>query len=111
MIRIDQLSFEFGAPDERFAQNLYADWDSFCHRCFERVVEECLAPYGDDQILHELEQLNLDLGSIPEDDFYDEFPRRLKEALRNALPSLHELQAQADPQKTTAFRTTICSFC
>lgn len=105
MIRIDQLSFEFGAPDERFAQNLYADWDSFCHRCFERVVEECLAPYGDDQILHELEQLNLDLGSIPEDDFYDEFPRRLKEALRNALPSLHELQAQADPQKTTAFRT------
>ena len=105
MIRIDHLSFEFGAPDERFAQNLYADWDSFCHRCFERVVEECLAPYDDDQILHELEQLNLDLGSIPEDDFYDEFPRRLKEALRNALPSLHELQAQADPQKTTASRT------
>lgn len=106
MIRIDQLSFEFGAPDERFAQNLYADWESFCHRCFERVVEECLAPYGDDQILHELEQLNLDLGSIPEEEFYDEFPRRLKEALRNALPPLHELQAQADPQKTTASRTS-----
>lgn len=104
MIRIDHLSFEFGAPDERFAQNLYADWESFCHRCFERVVEECLVLYDDDQTLHELEQLNLDLGSIPEDDFYDEFPRRLKEALTNALPSLHDLQAQANPHKVTASR-------
>lgn len=104
MIRIDHLSFEFGAPDERFAQNLYADWENFCHRCFERVVEECLAPYDDDQTLHELEQLNLNLGSIPEDDFYDEFPRRLKEALTNTLPPLHDLQAQANPQKVTASR-------
>ncbi len=61
MIRIDHISFDFSAPDERFAQNLYADWNHFCHRCFERVSEECLAPYGDDRILHELERLELDL--------------------------------------------------
>ena len=47
MIRIEHISFEFTAPDEGFAQGLYADWDGFCRRCFERVAEECLAPYGD----------------------------------------------------------------
>ena len=104
MIRIDHISFDFSVPDEHFAQNLYADWNHFCHRCFERVAEECLAPYGDDGILHELERLELDLGNIPEENFYHEFPRRLKEALQNALPSLHDLQAQANPRKTAVSR-------
>lgn len=104
MIRIDHISFDFSVPDERFAQNLYADWNHFCHRCFERVAEECLAPYGDDGILHELERLELDLGNIPEENFYHEFPRRLKEALQNALPPLHDLQAQANPRKTAVSR-------
>lgn len=104
MIRIDHISFNFSVPDERFAQNLYADWNHFCHRCFERVAEECLAPYGDDRILHELERLELDLGNIPEEDFYHEFPRRLKEALQNALPPLHDLQAQANRRKTAVSR-------
>nr|DAP24229.1 MAG TPA: hypothetical protein [Caudoviricetes sp.] len=104
MIRIDHISFNFSVPDERFAQNLYADWNHFCHRCFERVSEECLAPYGDDRILHELERLELDLGNIPEEDFYHEFPRRLKEALQNALPPIHDLQAQANHRKTAVSR-------
>ena len=54
MIRIDHISFDFTAPDEAFAHRLYANWDGFCHRCFERVAEECLASYGDDRMLHEL---------------------------------------------------------
>lgn len=105
MIRIERISFEFAAPDEGFAQGLYADWDGFCQRCFERVAEECLAPYGDDRALHELERLDLDLGSIPEEDFHNEFPRRLKEELLKALPPLYGLQAQANPSKTTASRS------
>lgn len=104
MIRIERISFEFAAPDEGFAQGLYADWDGFCQRCFERVAEECLAPYGDDRALHELERLDLDLGSIPEEDFHNEFPRRLKEELLKALPPLYDLQTQAGLSKTTVFR-------
>lgn len=104
MIRIDHISFDFTAPDEAFAHRLYANWDGFCHRCFERVAEECLASYGDDRMLHELERLDLDLGNIPEEDFYSEFPRRLKEALTNALPPLHALQIQTDPEITAASR-------
>ena len=105
MIRIEHISFEFTAPDEGFAQGLYADWDGFCRRCFERVAEECLAPYGDGRALHELERLDLDLGNIPEDNFHDEFPRRLREELLKALPPLYGPQAQADPSKTAASRS------
>ena len=88
MIRIDHIEFGFAVPDEDFAYDLYADWDGFCRRCFERVVEDCLAPYGDDRSLYELERLVLDLGRIPEESFLDEFPGRLKAALQEALPNL-----------------------
>ncbi|MFR8354430.1 MAG: contractile injection system tape measure protein [Parabacteroides sp.] len=73
MIRIDNISFEFTAPDEKFAHELYADWDGFCRRCFEQVVEECLSTYDKEKVLYEIEQLELDLGSIPEEYFYREF--------------------------------------
>lgn len=96
MIQIEHIAFEFTAPDEAFARGLYADWDDFCQRCFKRVAEECLASYGDDRTLHELGRLDLDLGNIPEEDFYNEFPRRLREELLKVLPPLHGSQAQAD---------------
>lgn len=88
MIRIDRISFEFAAPDEKFAYGLYAEWDSFCRNCFERVVEECLATYDKERVLHELGRLELDLGGIPEEEFYRKFPLRLKEALLEVLPPL-----------------------
>ncbi|EKN07518.1 contractile injection system tape measure protein [Parabacteroides johnsonii] len=87
MIRIDHLSFEFTASNEPFAHGLYAGWDAFYHNCFERVVEECCSTYDRGQVLHEIERLELDLGVIPEDELYREFPRRLREELLKALPS------------------------
>ena len=104
MIRIDHISFGFAVPSEDFAHNLYADWDGFCRHCFERVAEECLAPYGNDKALYELERLDLDLGSIPEENFYDEYPRRLREALLAALPPLYGTRMQPDPERTVAAR-------
>ena len=104
MIRIDHISFGFAVPGEDFARSLYADWDGFCRHCFERVAEECLAPYGNDKALYELERLDLDLGSIPEEDFYDEYPRRLMEALLAALPPLYGTRMQPDLERTAAAR-------
>ena len=104
MIRIDHISFGFAVPGEDFAHNLYADWDGFCRHCFERVAEECLAPYGNDKALYELERLDLDLGSIPEEDFYDEYPRRLRETLLAALPPLYGTRMQPDLERTAAAR-------
>lgn len=104
MIRIDHLSFEFAMDDERFAQGLYADWDSFCRTCVENIVEECLSAYDKDRVLHEMEKLDLDLGGIPQEDFYTEFPRRLREELLKALPSLQPGQPDKEEAKTEASR-------
>lgn len=99
MISIDHLSCDFVMDDERFAQGLYADWDSFCHTCLENIVEECLSVYDKDKVLHEIEKLDLDLGSIPQEDFYSEFLRRLREELMKALPYLPS--APADGKEAT----------
>lgn len=99
MISIDHLSFDFVMDDEQFAQGLYADWDSFCRTCLENIVEECLSVYDRDKVLHEIEKLDLDLGSIPQEDFRSEFPRRLREELMKALPYLPS--APADGKEAT----------
>ncbi len=87
MLRIDHISYAFAAADERFVHDLYADWDGFCRNCFEKTVDECISPLDKDRVLHEIELLELDLGGIPEEDFYREFPRRLKAELLKVLPS------------------------
>jgi hypothetical protein len=104
MISIDRISFEFAMDDERFAQELYADWDDFCHTCFENIVEECLSAYDKDKILYEIEKLDLDLGNISQEDFHSEFPRRLREELLKALPTLQPGHTDREKVKTTASR-------
>lgn len=103
MITINHLSFDFVTADEPFAHNLYADWDSFCHACIEKVVDECFSAYDKDKVLYEIERLDLDLGVIPEDDFYKEFPFRLREELLKSLP-MWNIQSESQKKKTEAYR-------
>ena len=101
MIRIDHIAFGFVATDEQFVYSLYTNWDSFCRTCVEEVVEECLSVYDKEKVLHEIELLDLDLGGIPEKDFYREFPWRLREELQKALPLLNSsIKSQ---EKNTGF--------
>lgn len=104
MISIDRISFEFAMDDERFAQGLYADWDSFCRTCVENILEECLSVYDKDKVLYEIEKLDLDLGGIPQEDFYTEFPRRLRGELLKALPDLQLFHTDGKEVKTEASR-------
>ena len=101
MIRIDHISFEFAAADERFVHDLYADWDGFCRNCFEKTVDECFSPLDKDRVLREIELLELDLGGILEEDFYREFPRRLKAELLKVLPSWG-IPTESERKKTDA---------
>lgn len=103
MIRIDHISFEFAAADERFVHDLYADWDGFCRNCFEKTVDECFSPLDKDRVLREIELLELDLGGILEEDFYREFPRRLKAELLKVLPSWG-IPTESERKKTDASR-------
>lgn len=104
MIRIDRMDFDFTAPEEDFARRLYADWDGFFHKCVEAVVEECLSGYDKTKVMLEIDKLDLDLGTIPEADFYSEFPKRLKAELLKNIPEWN-IQSQYDSGQTQRLRS------
>ena len=84
MTQIDKVSFDFVVPGEGLAKGLLSGWEPFCHRCFEQVVDGFFAPYGQDGN-YEFGRIELDLGAIPEEEFYEQYPRRLREALQQAV--------------------------
>lgn len=96
MIRIEHMTFDFTASGEDFARRLYADWDGFFHKCVETVTEECLSNHDKDNVMLEIDSLDLDLGIIPEADFYQEFPKRLKAEL---LKNISEWERQSANNK------------
>ena len=104
MIRIDRMDFDFTAPEEDFAHRLYADWDGFFHKCVETVVDECLSDYDKDNNVLEIDKLDLDLGTIPEADFYQEFPKRLKAELLKSITEWN-LQSEHDNRRTQRQRS------
>lgn len=83
MTLIDRISFRFGMADEQFARELYADWDGFCRRCVTEVLEEFFDRYDTKETYIEIDRLDLDLGGIPQEEFYEKFPVRLREALEH----------------------------
>lgn len=85
MIRIDNISFDFKMDNDAFAHELYAKWDDFCRECFENIIEEYLSEYDRKKILLTVAELELDLGTLQEDEFHRQFPIRLKEALQRRL--------------------------
>lgn len=98
MTVIDRISFRFGMADEQFARELYADWDGFCRHCVTEVLENCFSRYDDKETYIEIDRLDLDLGNIPQDEFYDLFPVRLREALERSFA--HKLNETGVPQIT-----------
>lgn len=104
MTVIDKISFRFRMADEQFARNLYADWDGFCRRCVTDILEEFFSRYDNKGDYIEVDRLDLDLGSIPQEKFYDEFPARLRETLeRNFVPfATKQPLASSDDEGTDA---------
>ena len=103
MTVIDKISFRFRMADEQFARNLYADWDGFCRRCVTDILEEFFSKYDNKGDYIEVDRLDLDLGSIPQEKFYDEFPARLRETLeRNFVPFATEQPLASSGDEGTA---------
>lgn len=82
MITIGTVKFDFKADNESFARKLNGGWDAFFHTSFEEVVEEVLSTYDQPDRTITIDALPLDLGNIEEEQFYKQFPDRLREALR-----------------------------
>ncbi|MDD3038137.1 contractile injection system tape measure protein [Bacteroides sp.] len=85
MIHIDDIKFDFNAVDEAFARNLYVRWDVFYRDVLRSVIEDFLSRHDEEGLLVRFEQLELNLGDIPQDDFYRQFPIRLKEELEKTF--------------------------
>lgn len=88
MIIVGRVKFEFGMEDEPFAFGLYWQWDDFCRRGFTDVADRLFSAVDkEDTVLH-IDCLELDLGVLTEEEFYEKFPIRLEERLQEALRSL-----------------------
>lgn len=81
MITIGTARFDIQTVNEPFARTLNGRWDAFFQTSFEAVVEEVLSAFDSSDQLVEIGNLPLDLGHIEEEDFYKQFPLRLREAL------------------------------
>ena len=87
MINIGNISFRFKMTDEVFVQRLYAGWDEFCRACFTDILEEYLIRYDTKDSYVEIDTLELNLGSIPQESFYEEFPKRVRAELERIVLS------------------------
>lgn len=85
MINVGNISFRFRMADEVFAQQLYAGWDEFCRACFTDILEEYLGRYDTKDSYIEIDTLELNIGTIPQELFYEEFPRRVQAELEKIL--------------------------
>lgn len=85
MTVIDKISFRFRMADEAFARALYADWDEFCRRCVLDVMDGFFSRYDNKETYIGIERLDLDLGGIPQEEFQELFPIRLREALERSF--------------------------
>lgn len=90
MIVIGQVKFDFEMEDVRFALGLYNQWDEFCRISFTGVASRLLADVDRPDSVLRIESLDLDLGTLSEEEFYRKFPVRLEECMQEALRSLLE---------------------
>ena len=98
MTLIDNISLDFLMQDEGFTRRLYADWDRFCRESVTELLDEFFTRYDSQDTYIEIDRLDLDLGSIPQEEFYDLFPVRLREALERSFA--HKLNETGVPQIT-----------
>lgn len=82
MNQISKAQFLFQMQNEDFARDLYGRWDSFFANNVERILNEELSVRNEALIIDKLE---INLGSMQENEFDEQFPVRLKEKLNESL--------------------------
>ncbi|WP_455591827.1 contractile injection system tape measure protein [Bacteroides sp.] len=85
MITLGTVKFDFLTDNEPFARRLNGRWDTFFATAFERVADEVLSAFDTPDRMIAIDSLQLDLKTIPEDDFERHFAARLREALKDYM--------------------------
>lgn len=83
MFTITSIQLLFQMQNKDFARNLYGQWDSFFANNVERILNGKLEMRNEE--LLEIEKLELDLGSMSEKEFDEQFSIRFREKLEEAL--------------------------
>lgn len=82
-MNVDTCRFLLNSSTENFARELYQRWNEFFRNSFERVFEEEWSVFDNEDDIIEIEKLELDLGTISEKRFDQEFSARLREKLQS----------------------------
>lgn len=98
MITIGKANFDFEAENQPFIQFLYGDWDHFFRVSFENVVEDVLKCYDNQEELIRVESLTVDMGTLTEEEFREQFPRILARKLADIF-SAYLLNKEAHPEE------------
>ncbi|MDR1370040.1 MAG: hypothetical protein LBJ72_07955 [Dysgonamonadaceae bacterium] len=85
MTTIAAINFHFQMQSEAFARNLYGRWDHFFAHCVESVADKILNKLNTAGDEIEINKLELNLGSMLEEEFDEQFPIRFREELEEAI--------------------------
>ena len=85
MITIGKTYFDFRMQDEDFARRLYHEWDIFCRVSFEEIIDKVLSSFDRSEQVIVIDKLEIDLGTFTEIEFYEMFPLRLAEKVKDTF--------------------------
>jgi hypothetical protein len=85
MNSISSIALQVNASSESFVQNWYRDFELFAEKHITAVADRVLMRCDQYGFEIEISKLDIDLGSISEDDFERDFERLLEEKLEESL--------------------------
>lgn len=84
-ITIKRVEFDLKVDNEQFAFDLNSGWSSFFQKSFVQIVEEVLKKYNRTDRNIFINSIELNLGEIREDMFYQQFPSVLRTKIEEAV--------------------------
>lgn len=106
MITIGKVHMDFCAADEEFACELYSRWDRFFRNAVEKVADDILSVYDRPDEIVRISCLEVEVGKIAQEVFYERFPLVWAEKLRETF-----LLYLNDRQKYAVERITLKRDC
>jgi len=85
MNSIHSIVIDLHTGNEDFPRSLYSRWEQFYEKNILQITDRLLMKHDDPSIVLEIDELEVDLGTITEKDFDDQFPLLLEAKLEEVL--------------------------
>ncbi|GEM_PF-2757299 len=97
-ITIKRVNFDFKVHNEQFAFDLNSNWSSFFRKSFVQIVDDVLKKHNKTNQSIYIDSIDLDLGEIREDLFYEQFPAILRTKIEEAV--IKAINSSSNSSKT-----------